>query len=151
MEKRPLTPEVVQDEQAITMAAFMGALDDIAEATITPEGVAPDEEIAERVMGLFDTASTFYNEDMARNVELVQGMAARLGEMACSGHNHLAGTAEAVNEKFGIEASHDVHDHDSELSDTNDGEDDDDEDGHNGKKKGRKWRTARWSFSFSAH
>ncbi len=143
METAQLIPEAAQDEQAMTMAAFMGALDDIAETTVMSEGIAPDEEIAERVMGLFDTASTFYDENMARNVELVQSMAARLGEMACGGHEHLAGMAGTVNEKFGIEANHDDHDHSSELKHPHDGEDDDDEDSHDGKRKDKKRRVAR--------
>jgi hypothetical protein len=96
-----------------TLAAFLGALDDIAASTPdAAELASPDAEIAERVMGLFDTASTFYDADMARNMELVGNLASRLGEMACAGHSHMEGALESVSERFGLkDDGHDAHDH----------------------------------------
>ncbi len=122
-----LTPpqENLHDE---ALAAFLGALDDIVENTPdTVELASPDAEIAGRIMGLFDTASAFYDADMARNMELVSSLASRLGEMACAGHSHAESALESVSERFGLKddghASHDHsgHNHGRDRHDHTDG------------------------------
>jgi hypothetical protein len=94
------------------MAAFLGALDDIAAVTITPDTTV-GAEFTERVLGLFDTASTFYKGDMARNIELVHGLASRLGKLGCGGHDHISAVGDLVNDKYGLDRDdHSGHDHD---------------------------------------
>lgn len=110
MEALTPTREELHDQ---TLAAFLGALDVIAASTPgAAEFASLDAEIADRVMGLFDTASTFYDVDMARNMELVGSLASRLGEMACAGHSHMERALESVSERFGLkDGDHGSHDH----------------------------------------
>jgi hypothetical protein len=129
-EARLIPAETLYDE---TMAAFMGALDDIAEST-EASGGKPDNEIAERVLGLFDNASTFYDADMSRNFELVDTLAVRLGDMVCGGHAYMEGALEQVASKFGTDKDdiHAGHNHNHVN-----GSDEDDEPDGKGKKKKR--------------
>lgn len=104
----------------MTLNAFMGALDDIAQSAVDIDTSA-GEEFANRVMGLFDTASEFYDEDMVKNMELVRALGARLGEMACGGHGHFSDAFSSVSEKFGLlkkddqDSSHEGHNHEEEA------------------------------------
>lgn len=118
-----MDPEVLQQDifEDETLAAFIGALDDIAAATVEDEAAqALDDEIAQRVLGLFDTASTFYAEDMVRNMELVNGLAARLGAMACAGHSHMGSAFDVLSDMLGIPDLEPSHEHDDDDEDDED-------------------------------
>lgn len=140
------------DEEAMALQAFLGALDDII---IEPSTAAYNEKNArtggvmtERVLGLFDTASSFYDGDMARNITLVNTLAQRLADIAiiqgCMGHGHAQ---EALNEVQGIYGSRakDSHSHDMHGEDHADHNDDDFEiDPKTGKKVRKKKRRGWW-------
>lgn len=114
--------EAIEVPQIDAMAAFMGALDDIAATAAAPD-VEAGKEFAERVLGLFDTASTFYDADMAENLRLIDALATRLGEMACGGHDHAAETLNTVSNKYGKDSRDDHsddHDHDGEQKTAHD-------------------------------
>lgn len=139
-----ITPEE-QDDMA--MAAFIGALDDIvlAESTVVYNETSARSGgiITERVLGLFDTASTFYNEDMVRSFELVNSLASRLGELAmirgCMAHNHNQ-MLDFISETYGLKQD-DGHNHSDIMQGEHSHEDDDDEyeiDPRTGKKTNRK-------------
>jgi hypothetical protein len=100
-----------EDTHNETLAAFFGALDDIVANTPDAELTSPDTEIANKVMGLFDTASTFYDADMARNMELVNNLASRLGAMACSGHSHMENILESITTQYELNRGHNDHNH----------------------------------------
>lgn len=122
-----LTPPL-EDLRDETLAAFLGALDDIAASTPdTAKLASPDMEITDRVMGLFDTASTFYDADMARNMDLVGSLANRMGEMACAGHSHMESALKSMSERFELKGvghhslDHTAHGHDDNEHDHTDG------------------------------
>ncbi|HSW98323.1 MAG TPA: hypothetical protein VLF71_00635 [Candidatus Saccharimonadales bacterium] len=59
--------------------------------------LSPNNQNPSRFQGKFSA-----KQANARNMELVSGLATRLGEMACGGHDHMANMAEAVNDGFGL-------------------------------------------------
>ncbi len=125
------------------MAAFIGALDDVLVPEDTLAYVQTSAHsggsITEQVRGLFNTASTFYNEDMARNFALVSNMAARLQQRAseegCMSHNHAQTMLDSIRGTFGqqLEVGH-THAGEKHEAHTHD-EEDDDEDEETAKKK----------------
>lgn len=119
-----LQPRAEMPELAIDpLAAFMGALDDIAADAKNISDASERNQWAQRVMGVFDTASSWYDPDRAKSMELVRSLAVRLGEMACGAHGELGGALVSVKEKFGLHDKDDGHDHADKKPQDKDGHD----------------------------
>ena len=116
-EKAPL--ENSEELHHFEMDAFLGALDDLKlEFSNSTADRRSDAEIIAAVEGVFDTASSYYQEDYATQLSLMDALQSRLSAMVCN-DDHFSQAYESYSQKntandAHVESAAHAHDHEED-------------------------------------